>query len=65
MEVGIGGICRPASRLSRSRIKTKYLVDSTKSADCVKLPRCLLNERWVEFGRPDDTPKHASPEKLP
>jgi hypothetical protein len=33
------------------------LVDSTKSTDCLKAPGCVLNERWIEFGRPDDLPK--------
>ncbi len=41
------------------------LVDSTKSTDCLKTPGCLLNERWVEFGRPSDIPKHPSPKKVP
>ncbi|MFZ1137497.1 MAG: hypothetical protein WAN69_21300 [Candidatus Korobacteraceae bacterium] len=41
------------------------LVDSTKSTDCVKAPGCVVNERWVEFGRPSDIPKHPSPKKVP
>ncbi len=30
------------------------LVDSSQSTDCLKAPGCLLNVRWVEFGRPSD-----------
>jgi hypothetical protein len=39
------------------------LVDSTKSVDCLTTPGCLLNVRWVEFGRPDDIPKRPSPKR--
>lgn len=39
------------------------LVDSTKSTDCLKAPGCLLNERWIEFGRPDDVPTPPPPIK--
>ena len=41
------------------------LVDSTKSTDCLKAPGCVQNERWIEFGRPDDLPKKPSPKRVP